>query len=75
MKENKKNKKKLIIIISIGIMVLLLYLTIQYLRRLSYDPENPYRTIKEAAKDFGYQYVRRRGIQSRKFYNRHLCDI
>ena len=51
-----KKKKILIIIVILFIIALLIFLTIRYLQGLTYDPEKPYQTIKEAVEALGHTY-------------------
>ena len=53
-----KKKKIVIGILILFIIVLLIYLTIRYLQRLTYDPEKPYQTIKEAVEALGHTYLK-----------------
>lgn len=53
-----KKKKIVIGILILFIIVLLIYLTIRYLQGLTYDPEKPYQTIKEAVEALGHTYLK-----------------
>lgn len=53
-----KKKKIVIGILILFIIVLLIYLTIRYLQGLTYDPEKPYQTIKEAVEELGHTYLK-----------------
>ena len=62
-----KKKKILIGILVLLIIVLLIYLTIRYLQGLTYDPEKPYQTIKEAVEALGHTYLKEETSTEERF--------
>lgn len=64
-----KNKQKRLIIITISVIlaILLIYLTIQYFKRITYDPEKPYQTVKEAVNTLGHKYIKEEKSEVEEF--------
>lgn len=63
----KKKKKIIIVTIIIIILLALIYLTINYFKRITYDPEKPYQTVKEAVKALGHEYIGEKESEAENF--------